>query len=555
MKTKSISVKKIRDKEYYYIQYRDGNKIVSKSISLKEALSQAFANSHTDSEEILNHKFNTSVHISFDLYSLISSTQKFNKRFIYADLADFMTNDEYGKVFILYGIRRTGKTTMMYQSLLDLPINQFADAAYIRIQENDTFEKLDKDLNYLTKHGFKYIMIDEITLLDDFISSSSILSDIYGFKAKIVLSGTDSLEFLFSSYDELYNRGKFLHTTFISYKEFDAVLGNKTIDDYIEFGGTLSKEAVDYNNKIRSGKYSYNEYTNTAIAKNIEHSLSVYQDGSHFASLKKLHQQGELTNIINRLIEDVNHEFAITTIEKDFKSHDYGSLKELLRKEKNSDEVRYALDNVDENQVITLLMNALDIINKEKQKTKIDQQVIDQIEEYLLLLDVIGEIDVIDMTTNYVQKKKIFIEPGLRYSQAKELLDILLADKEVQQLPLMVKEIVQNKLLEDVKGRLLEEIVQYHVSRNKKAFKALFSVGEYDLVIIDENERCIDLFEIKHATTINPRQYHFLNDKKANERIEYLYYPIRSRNVIYRGRNDKVDNIHYINVEEFLKGN
>ena len=38
------------------------------------------------------------------------------------------------------------------------------------------------------------------------------------------------------------------------------------------------------------------EYIDTAIAKNIEHSLKMYQYGGHFRQLLDLYERGELTN-------------------------------------------------------------------------------------------------------------------------------------------------------------------------------------------------------------------------------------------------------------------
>jgi hypothetical protein len=57
---------------------------------------------------------------------------------------------------------------------------------------------------------------------------------------KVVLSGTDSLGFLFSESEELYDRCIMLHTTLIPYREFERVLGIEGIDNYIRYGGTMS---------------------------------------------------------------------------------------------------------------------------------------------------------------------------------------------------------------------------------------------------------------------------------------------------------------------------
>lgn len=52
------------------------------------------------------------------------------------------------------------------------------ETAYIKVQTTDNMANLTKDLYLLYNQGIKYVFIDEITLLEDFINTSSILSDV-----------------------------------------------------------------------------------------------------------------------------------------------------------------------------------------------------------------------------------------------------------------------------------------------------------------------------------------------------------------------------------------
>ena len=152
------------------------------------------------------------------------------------------------KVFILYGLRRTGKTTLIRQILLEMEEDEFNKSAYIQIKLGDTLSDLDEDLRRLEREGFEYIFIDEVTLMEDFIRGAALFSDIFASSGmKIVLSGTDSLGFAFSKEEELYDRCIMLHTTFIPYREFEEVLGKKGIDEYIHYGGTMSLGGTNYN--------------------------------------------------------------------------------------------------------------------------------------------------------------------------------------------------------------------------------------------------------------------------------------------------------------------
>ena len=73
----------------------------------------------------------------------------------------------------------------------ELPLEK---TAYIKAKTTDNMSILTKDLNKLHNSGYKYVFIDEITLLSDFINTAAVLSDIL-MGMKIVVSGTDSLGF------------------------------------------------------------------------------------------------------------------------------------------------------------------------------------------------------------------------------------------------------------------------------------------------------------------------------------------------------------------------
>ena len=553
----SISVKKINGKSYYIHQYRDGDKVKNHSLSEEEAYSLGFILNYSkafDYDELINHQFCCEVQFSSVLYSLIQSYSSFNKRYLFNDMQNFLFgNGNVGKVLALYGLRRTGKTTLIFQSILSMNISDFSKCAYIKISNKNSFSELIDDLKYLTTHGFKYIFIDEVTILSDFQSLASTLSDIYGLRSKIILSGTDSLGFMISKYYELFDRVILLHTTYISFKEFSEVLGIDSIDTYIEYGGLMSVENNIYNEEKIFGGESVNEYVDSAIAHNIEHSLKYYKDGDHFSSLYPLYEKGELTNVINRLVEDTNHRFAVSVIEDAFKSHDYGSLKNLIKKNRE-ESISTSLDNINEDEIINLLMDELNIINKNKQSIKIDDSVIKEIDSYLDLLDLCKSVDVVNASSFKVEKRKVFIQPGLRFSQAKVLLRILMNQDKVRRLPQSIKKIIEEKLISDIKGRLLEEIVLYQTSLyNKDTFKMLFSIGEIDMITFSNQEESSSVYEIKYSKEINETQYRFLKKEDYIDLINRAYYPVKDKFVIYRGEDKTIDGIKYINVEKYLK--
>ena len=559
MKTKgTIFKRKINNKEYYYHKYLENGKQVNKIMSDNEAYSLSFKlNFEGDYDEFINHKFNLEVSFGENLYRLSKVYKEFNKRYCYSQIEQFIQASPVGKVLILYGLRRTGKTTLMFQTINDLSFNNFCKAVYIKCDEGKTVYQLLDDLSYLSKNGFYYFFIDEITLLEDFITLSSTISDIYGLKGKIVLSGTDSLGFSIASHHELYDRNIMIHTTYISFKEFAEVLGIRSIDRYIEFGGTMSIEGVDYNKVINKGSYISNEYVDSAIIHNIIHSLESVKDGKLFFSLFDLYEKKELENVIARLIEDTNHKFAISVIEREFKSRDYGSLKQLLSLPNNYAKFGNVLSGVDEKQLTNDLMSALNILNKEKQTHKIDENVLKEIEYFLSELDVLAFVDEISYPTFSTYKRPIFTQPGLRYSQAKTLVELLMNDRHLKKYDITILKAIKEKLLSDVKGRMIEDIIIYETSINiSQVFKMYFAnKGEYDMVVLNDEELVSYVYEIKHASTFNRDQTKHLINKELKTIFEKKFYPIESSNVLYKGENIQVDDITYINIEDYLLKN
>lgn len=104
---------------------------------------------------------------------------------------------------------------------------------------------------------------------------------------------------------------------------------------------------------------------------------------------------------------------------------------------------------------------------------------------------------------------------------------------------------ITNKVLTDVKGRMLEEIVLLEVNKvipkNKEAFKFKFDAGgEYDMIIYDKSTNTCKLYEIKHNDRIDDNQFRFLVDKDKFELIESKYGIIVGKYVLYRGQNKKL---------------
>ncbi len=573
----SITKKKIRDKEYYYHRitingkrtetYVDFEEVpeLKAQIEKRKALEKqvkklkllVVPEEEPEIEEEEQFAFKTTVRVGKQLKSQIALTKKYRKRECIKELREYIFGNQQDKVFIIYGLRRTGKTTMIRQILTELSDTEFKKAAFIQVRSKDTLADVDADLRLLEEKGFKYVFIDEVTLIEDFIEGAAIFADIYASSGmKIVLSGTDSLGFAFSKEEQLYDRCIMLHTTFIPYREFEEVLGIKGIDEYIRYGGTMSLGGINYNaDATFSNSKTAEEYIDTAIAKNIQHSLKMYQYGGHFRQLLDLYERGELTNVINRVVENINHSFTRSVVERTFKSHDISvTAANMLRDRENPINIK---EHMDLDAVTFGIMQVLDILNKEEQSIDIEDSHMIQIKEYLALLDLIMEIDLESLPeVNQKSKVTVITQPGMRYAQANAIVENLLLDAKFQELSIQERQRILERLLNEIRGRMMEDIILLETKiakPDKKVFKLQFAVGEFDMVVFDQKTLTCQIYEVKYSKEQVPEQYRYITNEEKCAMTSHRYGEITGRYVIYRGDSAEVEGVQYLNVEEYLK--
>ena len=504
--------------------------------------------------------FYTNVISNNNLLFLYEKVKTYKKRDCFQSLERFIKESNCGKICAIYGLRRTGKTTLIFQMLGELPIDK---TAYIKVQVTDSMANLTKDLYTLHNAGYKYVFIDEITLLSDFINTAAVLSDVFSMMdMKIIVSGTDSLGFMMASRDELYDRCIMVHTSFIPFREYYKLLNIHSIDKYIEYGGTLKMENMSfddsdiYNDEVSfRNDESTRKYIDTAISRNIQNTLKNDHYGEYFNQLKELYNNGELTNVINRIVENINHDFLLKVIEDKFKSHDFGSAKDLLLHDAPSLRA-YVLNDVDKDAILQKLKELIEIKEKEELKVNITQEIIEKVKQYLIMLELIVNCPTRYESGNY-EEHYLFTQPGMRYAIAKALVYSLLQDTYFNTISEADKNYIINKILEDVKGKMLEEIVLLEtfkaIPTSLEVFKFKFnSGGEFDMVIYNKIQNTCQLFEVKHSDKTNDKQTRFLLDEDKCNLIENKYGKITNKYVLYRGESKRIETINYKNVEEFL---
>lgn len=583
-----ITEKVINDKKYYCQQWKENGKSKSRYISEEEsntlkpqieerkklqkelkALKKTLPDpvSEETEEETPEPEFKMSALFGEALLKMAQTASQYERRDCFSKIQDFLKTPAADKVCLVFGLRRTGKTTLLKQLVLAMNEEEQKSTIYIKASTENTIEELNADLKLANKLKYKYVLIDEITLIEKFIDNAALLSDVYAVQGmKIVLSGTDSLGFWFAQNEELYDRAVTIHTTFVPFREYSRLLKIDDIDDYIRYGGTLKagetnfedSDANSFDASFRTDE-STRRYIDTAIAQNIQHSLKCYDRGNHFRNLIDLYKKDELTNAINRIIEDMNQAFTVDVITRDFKSSDLGSAKDLLRREKDETKRTDFLDTFDASEVTKKLMEILKIRNKERQTIEIKEVHIQEITEYLKALDLLEIVYTENIPiSNKKQERIIFTQSGMRFCQAQVLVYSLMQDEVFGYLTGELRDIITEKILEDVRGRMLEDIVFLETKRTygskRNVFKLKFASGEFDMVIQDKTKKQCEIFEIKHSKEPFPAQYRHINDEEKIALTEAQFGKVVRKCVIYRGESQMLENgVEYKNVEEFLK--
>ena len=574
----TISAKPIRGKVRYYLQWMKDGKYGSKYLKASEvdAVRRHLAEVAGDRNpsplpRTVEAGYECDVMVGERLLRFAEEARGYETRDAFGKIGDYLHAPQMSKVLLIYGLRRTGKTTMIRQSILSMTDEERKRAAYVKIKVTDSLGALGRDLVKMQRQGVDIVYIDEVTLLEDFIDCASLFSDVHAAVGmKIVLSGTDSLGFRLAGREELYDRAILLHTTYIPYAEHRRLLGGDDVDDYVEYGGTLKVGDSRLGHPdARREEASFRDdestrfYVDTAIARNVQNSLKYLESGGHFRNLLDLYEAGELTNAINRIVEDMNHRFVVDVVTREFKSSDLGAAVKMLLKTPDLARQMDVRREIDIAGVTSILADMLDVKRKADLSVEVTPAHVAEVREYLRALDLIVESEV-RTPEGAVTARDLIVQPGLRYAQAKALVYALGRDRRFLALARTKAEALVDCILSDVKGRLEEDIVLIETARvfprhenpfrGHEVFKLVFPVGEFDMVVRDCAAQTCALYEVKHSREIVPElQARHLIDGEKLRQVEDSFGPVVSRTVLYRGDDADLPNgIVYRNVGKYL---
>ena len=95
-----------------------------------------------------NHFF-SSVKSGDELYDFVLPVKAYKRRECFSKLKDYVYGDSTDKVFILYGLRRTGKTTLIRQMIADMPQDMLINTAFIQVNSSIDLSKINLDLKHM----------------------------------------------------------------------------------------------------------------------------------------------------------------------------------------------------------------------------------------------------------------------------------------------------------------------------------------------------------------------------------------------------------------------
>lgn len=450
------------------------------------------SNSFTDCSEL-------NIITGEDLKLLVQPSKDFTPRVIFKDLIHYIEDTNIKKLLELYGLRRTGKTILMLQSI-DYILNSGVssnDIVYIECTNNCSAYDL---LKFLKTRKYKYIFIDEITKAHDFyVYIASICTVTFGIKT--IIAGNDSLYFYLSR-SEMYGRYEKLSTTFISYKDW-CTINNKNLSilNYIQNAGILGNyDTVDY-------------YIDDAISNNIKISLDNILPFIRDSDCQKL---SGLIEMYPRIVTKVT-------------------------------EMNSLLD---------------ESLNLNFKNDDIDRDVLKYLEQLLYELDFYKEFDERILYNGNVEEKKrnLQLQPIIRYTQYLKYLDLL---ENKLNLFGVSRESFNNEYLPKIEGELLEQVILTHISTvYDKKYYELFtckekeSDAEIDLVILNKWYGDCILVEIKRSDTLDKRYFRWLNNEDVIKNIKYNFNVnnILKKVILYRGNTRTLDKlgVECVNIEEFL---
>lgn len=450
----------------------------------------------------LEKKEQESSRITFDLVlgdsllDLIECGNTANRRDCFDKVKAFLDNTDIAKqnILSLYGVRRTGKTFLMYQAvqyLCDKGVS-LDKIAFITISPDKTeaLELMQYIKTLVKVYEMKYVFVDEITYVKDELSLLTELSDCY-FKVKFVLTGTNSAGFLPLFRQYLYGRTLRVSTSYISYNEYIKLVGDCSVLEYIRQGGILQADTLyEDNHKLRLEQRAElsKAYIDTAIIQNLFGTIKqsdYFSDKYPLLSDMYFIDTEDLKTLLFKWLQKYSEPLSLRIMAKVLNSSDISITVETFSH--SSDDINLDGFKKELTRHLQDYLNIQDFAEVRKSKYY-NLDFINQFKDFLY------NIDCIIKNTNI--SKEFLIPIGLRYGLVCETLSSL-SDKYndiAQRYGVLVSwDDFARKLSETAEGLLLEDVIYLELTMHEVSFYKYRVNNQAEIDFVVGNK----LFEIK----------------------------------------------------------
>lgn len=476
------------------------------------------------------------------------------------------------KICAIYGLRRTGKTTLMEQCIEALSDEDKEKSILITCGKQTEFWKLYNKLEELIEKGYKFFFIDEITYANGFQETGESLANILvKYKnARIVITGTDSLGIVLPTYNLQYDRTFMVHTTYISFAEYSRLTGINNIDVYIEQGAVIEPDLLSDYKKIHN-------YINASISDNLINSLEKSEGIERYpAQLSELYEHDELKNAIERIINKHSQGLIAKAIKKEFETGVIKTeLENISRSNDNPDNIRAVLNYEKLNDDIA---QALGIVKNEELSVRITDA------HKVAIYDLLKEMDVfvsVPVLKSYIDNEsgrnlEMITQPAICYSNIERSMKALcdndnwlenaakgLRDRLIRVLYTSAyRELKKNIVISDVyqmlsNGQdvevtdLVKNSGRWYVSKLRQSING--KDYEADLLVFDKERKETYIFDVDYSSEHVQEQCLTLESDDFCKFIEDNFGRIAGKVILYDGDTILEHKTPRVSISRFLK--
>lgn len=483
-----------------------------------------------------------------DIKEKVEESAKLKRRYCY----DYFRQRLYGKllakVIILYGLKGTGKTTMMYQMINDMSEDDKQKTAFIRLNNEVDDREFRGIFEYFRENNIRYVFIENADRIKAFLHVAAIFSDMRSYISKIVFDTDNQMLMYLSKLDILYDRCVMIPTNPMTYSEYRYLFcDNVTIDQYMKRGGIFDDLSNNANDYI---KY---------ITSTFQQAFDLSDGISMLPRVERLCKNKEFDKTLNDLLHNFATEFIVEAI-KDNDMIDDKIKDELLIL---SEALLIKNDNID------YVDNPDGCFFTERQSN--------EVKRLLSKVDIIKyeycQFNELDFKTS---ERLFFTQPALLYNMIIDLLNNAKQSDIFEKANDNVKTYIDINIINIIENYLAKNIVLYettkvfgdyerrygyHQEDNPYGKYYLYSFGHVynnkcDMVILYGTKSSSDLYcVISDTESVNNINKLFNEDFITIMNKMFGRYSVRNKIVLYNGPSLSNGDIVYMKIGEYLELN